>query len=166
MNQEAILPPRAADCGGSRRSAGSCCTNGCLHNSTSATRKQKSHAPCALSSHSWTTSSLEQGFFICCEIFREGCGQIECWLSIVILCWLFIPPSLSLGFPPRLALPLLSSLPCVLLLPLLLPVTALTVWLHVKAGAFCGSVTNLPGKTETICSGLGWRGDEGVNTWV
>lgn len=47
---------------------------------------------------------------------------------------------------------------------LLLPVTALTVWLHVKAGAFCGSVTNLPGKTETICSGLGLRGDEGVNT--
>lgn len=57
-----------------------------------------------------------------------------------------------------------SALPCSLLLPLRLPVTALTVWLHVKAGAFCGSVTNLPGKTETICSGLGLRGDEGVNT--
>lgn len=49
-------------------------------------------------------------------------------------------------------------------LPLSSPVTALTVWLHVKAGAFCGSVTNLPGKTETICSGSGLRGDEGVNT--
>lgn len=48
--------------------------------------------------------------------------------------------------------------------PLSSPVTALTVWLHVKAGAFCGSVTNLPGKTETICSGSGLRGDEGVNT--
>lgn len=41
MNQEAILPPLLADCGGSRRSTGSCCTNGCLLNSLSATRTQK-----------------------------------------------------------------------------------------------------------------------------
>lgn len=56
------------------------------------------------------------------------------------------------------------STPPSLVLLLSSPVTALTVWLHVKAGAFCGSVTNLPGKTETICSGSALRGDEGVNT--
>ncbi|MEQ2171844.1 hypothetical protein GOODEAATRI_014719, partial [Goodea atripinnis] len=43
------------------------------------------------------------------------------------------------------ALTLVGSPPETLLLPL--PATALTVWLYVKAGAFCGSVTNLPGKT-------------------
>lgn len=42
-------------------------------------------------------------------------------------------------------------LPPLLVLPPSTPVTAVTIWLHVKAGAFCGSVTNLPGKTETIC---------------
>lgn len=38
MKQEAVLPALTAGCGGSRSSAGSCCTNGCLHNSLSATR--------------------------------------------------------------------------------------------------------------------------------
>lgn len=33
-------------------------------------------------------------------------------------------------------------------------------------GAFCGSVANLPGKTQTICSERGLSGDEGVNTGV
>lgn len=42
-----------------------------------------------------------------------------------------------------------------------------TAWLHVKAnGAFCGSVANLPGKTQTICSERGLSGDDGVNTGV
>lgn len=31
-------------------------------------------------------------------------------------------------------------------------------------GAFCGSVANLPGKTQTICSERGLSGDEGVNS--
>lgn len=38
MNQEAVLPALTAGCGGSRSCTGSCCTNGCLHNSLSATR--------------------------------------------------------------------------------------------------------------------------------
>lgn len=50
------------------------------------------------------------------------------------------------------------------LLPL--PVAVLTVWLPVKVGAFCGFLTNLPGKTETICSSLGLRADEYVNMQV
>lgn len=88
--------------------------------------------------------------------FEVDCPLLSC------ASFLFLP----LGSPPLSSAPRppSSALPCSLLLPLLLPVTALTVWLHVKAGAFCGSVTNLPGKTETICSGLGLRGDEGVNT--
>ena len=58
MSQEAILPPPAADCGRSRRSTGSCCTNGCLHNSLSATRAQESHAPSALCSPAVTKPPL------------------------------------------------------------------------------------------------------------
>lgn len=54
MNQEVILSAMAAHCGGSRRSRGSCFTNGCLHNSLSANRMQISHALCACcSSHMW-----------------------------------------------------------------------------------------------------------------
>lgn len=81
---------------------------------------------------------------------------------MVIMCWLFIPLAVLFRARPSPS----SALPCSLVFPLFLPVTALTVWLQVRAGAFCGSVTNLPGKTETICSGLGLRGDESVNTQV
>lgn len=78
----------AADCGGSRRSTGSCCTNGCLHSSRSASRNHM-------------LTSAESFYFAERFSFLKGCGWTRCWLSIVILCWLFIPPSLSLGSPPH-----------------------------------------------------------------
>lgn len=101
--------------------------------------------------------------FICSFFFffKEGL-----WLdsTLIVHCYPLLALYSSLSAPLHTWPSPSSALLCSLLLPLLLPVTALTVWLHVKAGAFCGSVTNLPGKTETICSGLGLRGDEGVNT--
>lgn len=156
MNQEAILPPLLADCGGSRRSTGSCCTNGCLLNSLSATRTQKMLPE--------LSAPGGRKFFAFVErFFYEGL-----WLDFVLLIVHCCYPLLALyssfsalvhTWPSP-----SSAFPCSLFLPLLLPVTALTAWLHVKAGAFCGSVTNLPGKTETICSGPALRGDKGVNT--
>lgn len=162
INQEAILSSMSAACEGSRRSRGSCFTNRCLHNSLSANRMQKSHALCArcfphVAKLSYVFSS---DLFVERFLGRVVVGFNDCSL-LSSAGSLFLP----LGSPPHSGPPSPSSaLRCSLLLPLLLPVTALTVWLHVKAGAFCGSVTNLPGKTETICSGLGLRGDEGVNT--
>lgn len=99
--------------------------------------------------------------FICPENFRK-----VLWLEslLIVHCYPLLALYSSLSALLHTRPSPSSTLPRPLLLPLLLPVTALTVWLHVKAGAFCGSVTNLPGKTETICSGLGLRGDEGVNT--
>lgn len=123
-----------------------------------------------LPAHSTPTATVNflPEIFICWETFffvRKGLWSD--WM-LIVHCYplLALYSSLSLSALLHIQPSPSSALPCSLLLPLLLPVTALTVWLHVKAGAFCGSVTNLPGKTETICSGLGLRGDECVNTWV
>lgn len=35
-----------------------------------------------------------------------------------------------------------------------------------QSRGLCGSVTNLPGKTQTICSAQAWAGTQGVNTGV
>ena len=123
------------------------CTNGCLHNSASATRTQRSHDPSALlrpASRLIHPKCGRGGIFEGRVVFRF---RVDCPLLSSLSA---LPPS-PLP-PPLLHSSILSSFPC------------LTVWLYVKAGAFCGSVTNLPGKTETICSGLGRRGDKCVNT--
>lgn len=106
MNQEAICPPPSAGCGGSGRSSGSCCSNGCLHNSPSTARTQNDAAPhshphpCALCSP--TAWNIYQKF-ICVE-FASGvfCGRFESWLSIVTHRWLFPPsrPPSALSPPP------------------------------------------------------------------
>lgn len=81
----------------------------------------------------------------------------------IVHCYPPLALSSSLGSRPHSPS---STLPRPPLLASLLPVTALTAWLLVRAEAFCGSVTNLPGKTETICSDRCLRGDAGVTKRV
>lgn len=140
MNQEAVLPSPAADCGGSRRSTGSCCTNGCLHNSLSASRAQTSHAPRVLLPN---TLKFQAETFICRDFSFSFSGGL--WLDSmsIVHCYPRLARSGSVSALLHTRPSPSSTLPSSLLLPLLLPVTALTVWLHVKAGAFCGSLSQI-----------------------
>lgn len=164
MNQEAICPPPSAGCRGSGRSSGSCCSNGCLHNSPSTARTQNDTAPAPTASLFSNRLKYLSEIHVCWICFGSFLWSV--WVLIVhcypplALSSLSVPTLLSALPPPGRLAPVLSSS------SLLLPATALTVWLRVKAGAFCGSVTNLPGKTETICSGLDLRENQGVNTSV